>query len=312
MDRNSRFFAQVVLIMRVLPHLAKHDCFALKGGTAINLFVRDLPRLSVDIDLAYLPVNERAEALADIRRHFDILERELLGALPGLRVHRPAQDSEAQRLTLTLGGAQIKIELSPVLRGTVWLAEVREVSPKVEDMFGYASVAVVSLSDLYAGKICAALDRQHPRDLYDVMLLLDNEGISRDLLATFLVYLISGDRPMAELLAPRRKDITALYDAEFHAMAVEPVPLEALLETRERLIGELNAKLTDADRAFLMSVKSREPDWGLLGLEGVADLPAVKWKLLNLGRMAPDKHAAAVANLKAVLARGRLVSGADK
>jgi predicted nucleotidyltransferase component of viral defense system len=52
MDKNSRFFAQVELLMRVLPHLAKHDCFALKGGTAINLFVRDLPRLSVDIDLA--------------------------------------------------------------------------------------------------------------------------------------------------------------------------------------------------------------------------------------------------------------------
>ncbi|MDR2213535.1 MAG: nucleotidyl transferase AbiEii/AbiGii toxin family protein [Pseudomonadales bacterium] len=291
--------------MRVLPHLARHDCFALKGGTAINLFVRDLPRLSVDIDLAYLLVNDRAEALTDIRQHFDALEQELLGALPGLRVQGPAPASQSQRLTLTFHGVQIKIELSPVLRGAVWPVEVREVSPKVEEVFGYAAAAVVSLNDLYAGKICAALDRQHPRDLFDVMLLLDNEGISRDLLTAFLVYLISGDRPMTELLAPKRKDIAALYDAEFRAMTVEPVALDALLETRERLIAELHAKLTDADRAFLISVKSREPDWGLLGLAAVADLPAVKWKLLNLDRMAPEKHAAAVANLKSVLSGKR-------
>ena len=47
---------QVQLLIRVLPSIAEEACFALKGGTAINLFVRDMPRLSVDIDLTYLPV----------------------------------------------------------------------------------------------------------------------------------------------------------------------------------------------------------------------------------------------------------------
>lgn len=306
MDRTSPFYAQVALLVRVLPHLAQHECFALKGGTAINLFVRDLPRLSVDIDLAYLPVNSRDEALADIRQNFDQLERTLLAAMPGIRIQRPPEQvSDSQRLTLRLDNAQIKVELSPVLRGTVWPAATREVCPAVEDEFGYAAVPMVSIQDLYAGKICAALDRQHPRDLFDVMLLLDNEGIDRDLFRTFLVYLISHGRPMAELLSPTRKDIAATYEAEFRTMTLEPVPLEALLDAREGLIATLYAMLTDDDRAFLLSMKGKTPDWSLLGFEGVGELPAVKWKLQNLARMTTEKHEAALAQLREVLNEGR-------
>ena len=57
---------QVALLIRALPSVAAEECFAMKGGTAINLFIRDLPRLSVDIDLTYLPVQERAASLAAI------------------------------------------------------------------------------------------------------------------------------------------------------------------------------------------------------------------------------------------------------
>ena len=52
--KKSKFYTQVVLLLDVLPYIAKESCFALKGGTAINLFVRDFPRLSVDADLTYL------------------------------------------------------------------------------------------------------------------------------------------------------------------------------------------------------------------------------------------------------------------
>ena len=52
----SPYYAQVRLLVRELPVVAKETCFALKGGTALNLFVRDMPRLSVDIDLAYVPL----------------------------------------------------------------------------------------------------------------------------------------------------------------------------------------------------------------------------------------------------------------
>lgn len=304
MDKTSPFYAQVAFLVRILPHVARHDVFALKGGTAINLFVRNLPRLSVDIDLVYLPVGTRDEALADIRKNLDELERTLKTAMPGLHVQRPdEQVSDSQRLTLRLDNTQIKVELSPVLRGTVWPAANMEVCREVEAEFGYAEIPVVSFNDLYAGKIAAALDRQHPRDLFDIKLLLENEGLSRDLFRTFLVYLISHGRPMAELLSPTRKDIAATYEAEFRTMTRDPVSLEELTDARERLIATIHAMLTDDDRAFLLSVKGREPDWERLGLEGVADLPAVKWKLHNLARMSADKHAAAFARLQEVLAK---------
>ena len=118
---------------------------------------------------------------------------------------------------------------------TVWSAEgrVKKGTP-VRDEFGYAEMAVVALADLYAGKICAALDRQHPRDLYDVMLLLDEEGFTDDIRRALLVYIVSHSRPMAELLAPNRKDIRTIYENEFRQMTEEEVSLEALEETRER------------------------------------------------------------------------------
>ena len=302
MDKSSPFYAQVALLVRVVPLLAHYDCFALKGGTAINLFVRDLPRLSVDIDLVYLPVNTREEALADIGSRLDQMEIELKATFPGMQIQRPAQQtSDSQRLTLRYQGVQIKIELSPVLRGTVWPAAMLSVSEAVEAEFGYAEVPVVSLNDLYAGKIMAALDRQHPRDLFDILLLLQHEGMSRDLFRTFLVYLVSHGRPMAELLSPTRKDIAALYDAEFRTMTSEPVPQQALLETRERLIATLHDMMSEDDRAFLLSVKGKEPEWALLGFDGIGDLPAVKWKLQNLEKMDEEKHAAAYARLEETL-----------
>lgn len=62
----DRYAEQVRLLLGVLPDIAAEEAFALKGGTAINLFYRDMPRLSIDIDLAYLPVTDRAVALNDI------------------------------------------------------------------------------------------------------------------------------------------------------------------------------------------------------------------------------------------------------
>ncbi|MBB6305198.1 hypothetical protein GGE67_005864 [Rhizobium leucaenae] len=160
---------------------------------------------------------------------------------------------------------------------------------------------LLSFPDLYAGKICAALDRQHPRDLFDVKFLLENEGLTPDLVKTFIVYLISHNRTMGELLAPVRKDIAGLYEGEFLQMAREEVRLDALLEVRERLIGEINAALTEDQKKFLISFKSRNPDWNLLGLDGVEKLPAVRWKMQNLNRMPENKHTAALTHLRDIL-----------
>jgi len=217
---------QVALLIRTLPSVVAEECFAMKGGTAINLFVRDLPRLSVDIDLTYLPVQDRATSLATINAAMARIAERITESVRGSRV-APSRSREnvITKLVVRGDGAQIKIEVTPVLRGCVFEPAIRSVSPSVEDEFGFAEMRIVSFPDLYAGKIVAALDRQHPRDLFDVRDLLANEGIDDALRRAFLIYLISHDRPMAEVLAVRRKDIAVEFDRGFVGMTRQPVEL---------------------------------------------------------------------------------------
>lgn len=209
----------MALLIRTLPSVAAEECFAMKGGTAINLFIRDLPRLSVDIDLTYLPVQDRAASLAAIDATMLRIAERITEAVRGARV-TPSRSREnvITKLVVRSDSAQIKIEVTPVLRGYVFEPDFRPVSSGVEDEFGFAEMRIVSFPDLYAGKIVAAFDRQHPRDLFDARDLLANEGIDDALRRTFLIYLISHDRPMAEVLAARRKDIKAEFERGFVGM----------------------------------------------------------------------------------------------
>ena len=289
--------------MQVLPFVAKQECFALKGGTAINLFVREFPRLSVDIDLVYLPMKGRDEALQEIREALDAISADLKAAFKDAELTEAYKSKrDSLRLIVARNGVQIKVELSPVLRGTVYEPQLMEVCSAVEDEFGYVEMPVVALADLYAGKMCAALDRQHPRDLFDIKWLLENEGLTDEIRKAFLVYLSSHNRPMSELLRPQYKDISAIYVGEFANMAETDVPLEELMAVRERLIEFIHHGLTDNEKDFLLSFKSREPDWTLLDLEGVSELPAIKWKQINLAKMPEKKHKLALEKLADILA----------
>jgi predicted nucleotidyltransferase component of viral defense system len=303
MNADASFRAQVTLLVRTLPHVAVEKCFALKGGTAINLFFRDMPRLSVDIDLAYLPVAEREVSLREIDGALQRIRQRILSDLPESQIHTSALTgtSRVTKLVIRSGGVQIKVEVTPVLRGTVFPVEEREVHEKVESEFGYARMQVVSFPDLFAGKIVAALDRQHPRDLFDVRLLLATEGISRDLFRAFLVYLISHDRAMAEILAPHRRDISEEFFRGFVGMTREMVSLSELLEARESLIRTVTSSFTAEDRRFLISVKSGNPEWNLLGIPGVEKLPAVRWKLMNVHNLDSQRHAELLKRLREVL-----------
>lgn len=304
MKTNSIYYRQVQLLVRVLPLLDSEKCFALKGGTAINLFYRKLPRLSVDIDLLYLPFDGREEALTNIREALTRLSVLIKQVIPGIRIQNTHEQSQALRLILQLGDVRIKVELSPVIRGTVFPVKRMEVCELVENEFGYAEIQVASLPDLYAGKICAALDRQHPRDLFDVKFLLESEGFTEDLRKTFLVFLISHQRPMAELLSPHRKDIRDIYLSEFVDMAKVNIPVEELEQTREDLITIIHQNMTDDERNFLLSFKNQNPRWELLGLENieeVSNLPSVKWKLLNLSNMNKVKNQIAIRKLNQIL-----------
>ncbi|WNO54119.1 nucleotidyl transferase AbiEii/AbiGii toxin family protein [Stakelama saccharophila] len=302
---RERYAAQVALLVHALPIIADEPHFALKGGTAINLFYRNMPRLSVDIDLTYVPLDERATALANIDAAFDRMIERARQLLSGVDTHRISGGGAGDtRLLLRLAEAEVKVEVSPVLRGTVAPPRMMRVTDAVEEAFGFAETLVFDFEDLYAGKLCAALDRQHPRDLYDVHLLYEHEGVTDDLFRTFLVYAACSGRPLHELIAPNRLAIDRAFAQEFDGMTIEHVPLATLLAARERLIEDIGARATGAAAEFLLSVHDAEPDFGLIGLPDAAQLPAIKWKLLNLRKLKdanPEKHADQRARLAAAL-----------
>lgn len=307
MPAGDQYRRQVALLVRTLPLVAQEHCFALKGGTAINLFVRDMPRLSVDIDLTYIPVADRQDSLRDIDAALRRIADRITAVLPSVRVDNSTLQAREpiSKLVARDGHVQIKIEVTPVLRGCVYEPEEQSVSDIVEEQFGFAAIQVVSFADLYAGKLVAALDRQHPRDLFDVRDLLAHEGIDARLRNAFIVYLISHDRPMAEVLAPsdRSEVISNEFERGFVGMTEVPVNLDDLVQTREELIAEIVGLMPDEHRRFLVSFKKGIPDWSLLDVPHAKTLPAVRWKLENLSRMDVQKRAQFITRLEAVLAR---------
>jgi predicted nucleotidyltransferase component of viral defense system len=293
---------QAALLVRVLPHVAQEKAFALKGGTAINLFLRAMPRLSVDIDLTYLPIEERSVSLAAIeaalRRIAARIKRDIGG-----QINEAQTEGRVTKLFVHAERAQVKIEVTPVIRGCVFHVQTRNVSSSVEDNFGFAEMQLVSFPDLYAGKAVAGLDRQHPRDFFDWRDLLANEGINDELQRAFLIYMLSHNRPMSEILAAPRKDLSERYAREFEGMTEEPVPIEELVDAREKLIAGLVGGMPDPHRTFLLSFERGQPEWKLLGIAGASDLPAVKWRRINLDKLPLAKRAELVAELEKVLSK---------
>jgi len=304
-DNSNIYYKQVQLLLQLMPYVSEEECFALKGGTAINMFIRDMPRLSVDIDLMYLPIEDRESSLHHISEALEKIAQTIEKKMKDTKVYRLAQraDKTLSKLQIERKGVRIKIETSPVMRGTLREPIVQTVSPKVEDLFGFAQMKVVHFDDLYAGKICAALDRQHPRDFFDIRGLLDNEGVSDNLLDLFIVYLISSNQPISKLLSPNLIELKEIFESQFVGMTTAPIKLEVLTKTRVELINLIQNRLTDNHKEFLLSFKSGNPDWGLLPFENVKNLPSVKWKMINLEKMDKKKRDEAFEKLKVSLGR---------
>lgn len=206
------------------------------------------------------------------------------------------------RLFVRDDAARIVVEPNQVVRGTVYPIQQRDLVPAAEEMFEMAvSVPTLDLADLYGGKICAALDRQHPRDLFDVKLLLDEGGIDDATRKAFVIYLASHNRPMSELLDPLRKDFRTAFENEFAGMVSAPVTHDELVAAREALVESLRSDLTSNEREFLLSIKAAEPRWELMELPGIETLPAIQWKLANIENMKPAKRREAYERLQVVL-----------
>jgi predicted nucleotidyltransferase component of viral defense system len=283
---NQLYLDTARLLTQIAPLVFVDDTFALKGGTAINLFIRDMPRLSVDLDLVFpdhgLP---RDQALARIGESLQQSAERLRAR--GFQVRlQAAVDAAETKLLVRRGPIEVKIEVNFVMRGTVRPVRRAGLLPRARDvLLADLEIPVVSLEDVYGGKLVAAMDRQHPRDLFDVMQLYAHEGITPEIRHAFVVYLASHNRPVHEVLFPAARDIAQDYQRTFQGMTAEPVPLHDLLATRERMIRDLQSMLDANERQFLLTLVAAEPDWSLLNVAHAPELPGVRWKLHNLGQL---------------------------
>lgn len=204
---DEAYRSQVRLLIDVLPVIAEEKDLALKGGTAINLFGRDLPRLSVDIDLTYLPVDDRDVAFARISAALLRIKAGIDLAWPEARSTLVDQGEGMEvKLQVQRHRTQIKIEVNPTLRGHLYPVRRLAYCAQVQEKFeAFAEVPVVAHAELFGGKLCAAFDRQHPRDLFDVHHLLSSEGIGDKVRYGLIAGLVSHRRPVAELLDGQTK-----------------------------------------------------------------------------------------------------------
>lgn len=291
---------QVSLLLDVLPIVSKSNVFALKGGTAINFFFRDCPRLSVDIDLHYLPDNSRDEALADIQSNMESIKADIEIAMPGARV---IINPKTFNTTVQYNKVLIKIEPNTVIRGTLLPpVEMPLCKSLVKNFSREMHITCVAREELFAGKLCAALQRQHPRDLFDVLLLLNKEdGLSRELIDAFIVYLISQGKPINEMLNPNIHDIENLFNNQFQGMTkLSAINIGSLIQVQRSLPKEILGLFTETDKSFIMGFKKGNPDWSLLSLSDAKELPAVRWKQMNLEKMDSKKRRLAIEKLEQV------------
>ncbi len=299
------YINQVDLILQVIPYIASEKNLALKGGTAINLFLRNMPRLSVDIDLTYMPFDNRETALSNISGSLGRIRELITKSIQGTTVNNHTIEGNDVKLLVQSKNAQIKIVVNTITRGHLHPVKLLQVNDTVQERFNkFAAIQVVSHAELYGGKICAALDRQHPRDLFDMYLLFLESGYNENIKNGFIQALVSHMRTMYEVLQPHLPDHRSAFDNQFQGMSDIRFTYEDFEATREKLVQTVNSSLSENDRSFLLSFIRGNPDWNLFPVEGLKDMPAVQWKLQNIHNLIksnPEKHIELVSKLESYL-----------
>ena len=165
----------------------------------------------------------------------------------------------------------------------------------------FAEMQVASIADIFGGKICAALDRQHLRDLFDVKQLFEFGGITEEIKDGFIAALLSHNRPMHEILNPNFGEQEIVFDSQFQGMALKPFSYQDYENTRIQLVKTINSLLTENDKKLLLSFKTGNPDWNLSNIMQLQNLPAIKWKLQNIQKLQSNdkkKHEIMLDNLR--------------
>jgi hypothetical protein len=300
---HANYLSAVRLLLAVAPAIFRKPLFALKGGTAINLFVRDMPRLSVDLDLVITDHNSnRSEALKTVSEVLTSVRGELAGLGFRSELGAMAEGSET-KLFVERARTRIKIEVNHVFRGTLLPVQSRALTPSAQSIFFTdIEVPILHPDELYGSKLVAAMDRQHPRDLFDVLGLFDEGGLTAGMVECFVCYLAGHNRPVHEVLFGNDANIEPPFANEFAGMTRVPVTLGDLLKVRRRLFNELPSALTVAQRSFLLSLVKGEPNWNLMACRHLEEMPAIRWKLENISRLKqsnPKKFALQQAELEA-------------
>jgi predicted nucleotidyltransferase component of viral defense system len=283
---NQSYINTVQLLLAITPDVFASGRFAMKGGTALNLFVQEMPRLSVDIDLVFVDhLPDRAAALQAIAQELATVQAAL--ARKGYRAHLPANtEDDDVKLVISGSGSQVKVEVNFVFRGTVLPIETRSLVSTAQDLFTTeVTVPVLATAELYGSKLVAAMDRQHPRDIFDVSLMLDRFGWQPAFIDCFVAYLAGHNRPLHEVLFPKAKPLMPAFANEFAGMTRVAVDVGTLGQMQTRLLKELPEQLTPAHRDFLISLVQGDPDWHLMPMLHLRELPALKWKLMNLAKL---------------------------
>lgn len=261
-------------------------------------------RLSVDIDLTFLPVKPREETLKDITNSLSRISDRVEKLFPQCQIQKLKikETDYTYKLIIKSQGSLVKIEPNLILRGSCYPPISKPLCKNAGDIFKMEmEIPVLSFADLYGGKICAALDRQHPRDLFDIKLLAKAGGLDKEISQAFVVNLASHNRPMSELLSPNFQDFRQVYENEFKGMSSIEVNYQELVKIRKELPSLILSRLSRSERKFLFSVKMGLPDFSLLSISGLENLPAIKWKVENILRMEPKKRIAATEKLKSIL-----------
>ncbi len=279
----EQYKKQVALLLNVIPEVAKESCFALHGGTAINLFLRNMPRLSVDIDLTYIPVEDRAASFEAINLSLEKIKNTIEAYIPFSKV---IHQKELLKLHISNDEAQIKLEVNQGMRGLIYPIEKRVLCEAAQEQFDiFCAIDVVAIGQLYGGKLVAALDRQHPRDLFDVNLLLAKEGFTDEVKIGFLYALLSSKRPIVEILFPNFISQSQTFITQFEGMTKAPFNYEDFEAVRTAILPIIYKSLDESDKAFIIQFENVTPDWNYHNFQSY---PAVQWKLKNLAKLKQD------------------------
>jgi predicted nucleotidyltransferase component of viral defense system len=283
----EKYYVDTVrLLLATLPEVFAFPKFALKGGTALNLFLHDMPRLSVDIDVVFTDhLKPRIEALKEISAGLTATQQRLKSRGIESELTTAAQGEET-KLFVKQNRLAVKVEVNHVFRGTFLPVTTKQLNKSARDLFTTeVSAPVLASAEIYGSKIVAALDRQHPRDFFDIEQMFAETGLTSAVVDCFTCYLAGHNRPMHEVLFSRDHDLRMVFENEFQGMTRDPVSLEQLQQVRNRLRKELPESLTAAHRRFLLSILECEPEWDLIQFAHLKDMPALRWKIQNLQKL---------------------------